>query len=82
MIILKQKLSQNVLWKYKRIISHQGPLAHNHPNYKGSAYNVMIEWENGEISAKPLVVVAKDDPMAVAHAAELLNENVVGCAKY
>ena len=26
----------------------------------------MIEWESGEISAEPLVVVAKDDPVAVA----------------
>ena len=63
---IKDDESQNVLWKYKRINSHQGPLAHNHPNYKGSDYNVMIGWESGEISAEPLVVVAKDDPVAVA----------------
>ena len=63
---LENDESQNILWKYKRITSHQGPLNPKHPDYNGSSYNVMIEWENGEISAEPLNVIAKDDPVAVA----------------
>ena len=47
-------------------MSHQGPLHTRHPDYKGSSYNVMIEWENGEISSEPLHVIAKDDPVSVA----------------
>ena len=39
------------LWKFKRIVKHEGPLSAEHPNYNGSKYNVMIEWENGEIIA-------------------------------
>ena len=28
------------VWKFKRIVSHQGPLSDKDPNYKGSKYNV------------------------------------------
>ena len=35
-----------IFWKFKHIISHQGPLASSHPDYNGSVYNVMVEWEN------------------------------------
>ena len=55
-----------MVWKFQRIVSHQGPLLPNHPDYKGSTYNVMIEWENGEITSEPLQVIAKDDPVTCA----------------
>ena len=55
-----------VVWKFKRISSHQGPLKHDHPDYKGSIYNVMIEWENGEITSEPLSIIAADDPVTCA----------------
>ncbi|MCP4931232.1 MAG: hypothetical protein GY912_04550, partial [Candidatus Marinimicrobia bacterium] len=42
------------LWKFRRILGHQGPLTRDHVDYKGSKYNVSIEWENGEITYKPL----------------------------
>jgi hypothetical protein len=29
-----------VVWKFKKIVSHQGPLTPNNPGYKGSSYNV------------------------------------------
>jgi hypothetical protein len=54
------------VWKYKRIASHQGPLKSGDPNYKGSSYNVLIEWENGEITAEALNVIAADDPVTCA----------------
>ena len=31
------------IWRFKRIIGHQGPLKPNQPDYKGSAYNVQVE---------------------------------------
>ena len=55
-----------VVWKYKRIVSHQGPLKPNDKDYKGSIYNVMLEWEGGEVTAEPLNVIAKDDPVTCA----------------
>jgi len=54
------------IWKFQRITAHQGPLTQNHPDWKGSIYNVMIEWENGEITAKPLSILAADDPVTCA----------------
>jgi hypothetical protein len=41
------------VWKFQRIVSHQGPLAPTHPDYKGSSYNVMVECENGETTKEP-----------------------------
>ena len=58
---LENDESQNVLWKNKRIPSHQGPLHTRHPDYKRGPYNVMIECENGEISSEPMHVIAKDN---------------------
>ena len=55
-----------VVWKFKRIVSHQGPLKPEHPDHKGSSYNVMIEWENGETTSEPLKMVAADDPVTCA----------------
>jgi hypothetical protein len=39
--------SRDVVWKFQRITSHQVPLSPSHPDYKGSNFNVRIEWENG-----------------------------------
>lgn len=55
-----------VLWKYKQILSHQGPLKPDDPNYMGSKWNIKMEWENGETTYEPLAVIAKDDPVACA----------------
>ena len=55
-----------VYWKFKRITAHEGPLTPSHRNYKGSKYNVMIEWENGEITSEPLSIIAADDPVTCA----------------
>ncbi|KAG7350834.1 hypothetical protein IV203_010194 [Nitzschia inconspicua] len=55
-----------VLWKYKKIVSHQGPLRQGDKDYKGSAWNVLLEWETGEVTAEPLNIIAKDDPVTCA----------------
>ena len=55
-----------IVWKFKRIVSHQGPLNSSSPEYKGSLYNVTIEWENGEITDEPLSIIAEDDPVSCA----------------
>ena len=61
------------VWKFKRIVSHQGPLSDKDPNYKGSKYNVMIEWENGETTSEPLSILAVDDPVTCAIYAKEMN---------
>ena len=64
------------MWKYKEIVSHEGPLSQFHSNYKGSKYNVNVRWENDEITSEPLKVIAADDPVTLAQYAldnDLLN---------
>lgn len=63
---IEQEMDSDIVWKFKRITAHEGPLAPNHRNYKGSLYNVMVEWENGEITSEPLSVIAADDPVTCA----------------
>ena len=56
----------STLWKFQRIVAHQGPLTHRHHNYKNSLYNVCIEWENGETIYKPLAKAIIDYPITMA----------------
>ena len=54
------------LWKFKDITAHEGPLRQTDKNYKGSRFNVMIRWENDEVTSEPLDQFAKDDPVSYA----------------
>ena len=54
------------LFKFKDIVAHQGPLESTDPDHKGSKYNVMVEWESGEVTYEPLALISKDDPITCA----------------
>ena len=54
------------LYKFRAIIGHEGPLKATDPNWKGSKWNVQIEWEAGEVTFEPLSVIAADDPFTCA----------------
>ena len=41
------------LYRFRAIIGHQGPLISSDPDWKGSKYNVQVEWETGEITFEP-----------------------------
>jgi hypothetical protein len=56
----------DVVWKFCRIVSHQGPLKPEHPDYKGYTYNIMVEWETGEVTTEPLSMITADDPVTCA----------------
>ena len=60
---LDQQEQQEDLSKFRAITGHQGPLSPQDENYKGSKYNVMVEWETGEITDEPLSLIAADDPV-------------------
>ncbi len=64
--IEKNKDNEDIVWKFKHIVGHQGPLICPDPNYKGSKYNVLMEWENGEITKEPLAIIAADKPITGA----------------
>ena len=57
-----QELKED-LYKFRAITGHQGPLSPQDENYKGSKYNVMVEWETGEIAEEPFSLIAADDPV-------------------
>ena len=52
--------------RFRAIIGHQGPLLASDPDWKGSKYNVQVEWETGEITFEPLSIIAADDPVTCA----------------
>ena len=53
-------------YNFKAIVGHQGPLRSSHPDYKGSSYNVMVEWEDGSKTYEPLAQMIADDPVTCA----------------
>jgi hypothetical protein len=63
---IEQLEEDAIVWRFKRIVGHEGPLTKNHPMWKGSIYNVPIEWENGEISDEPMTTIATNDPVTCA----------------
>ena len=54
------------LFKFRDIVAHQGTLESTDPNHKGSKYNVMVEWESGEVTYEPLTLISKNDPITCA----------------
>jgi hypothetical protein len=56
----------DITWKFCRIVSQQVSLDKNHPDYSGSQFNIMVEWENGEITSEPLQANTEDDPITCA----------------
>ena len=63
---LEKDEEDDVVWKFKSIIGHEGPLTAGNSNYNGSSYNLRVEWETGEITSEPLDIIAKDDPVSCA----------------
>ena len=50
---LDHQEQQEDLYKFRAITGHEGPLSPQDENYKGSKYNVMVEWETEEITDEP-----------------------------
>ena len=67
---LDHQEQQEDLYKFRSITGHQGPLSPQDENYKGSKYNVMVEWETGEITEEPLSLITADDPVTCAEYAK------------
>ena len=58
--------SEYKVWKFKDIIAHEGPLKPGDRSYKGSTYNVMVNWEDDSKTWEPLSIVGQDDPVTCA----------------
>ena len=64
MDFIKGDNGEPVVWNFKKIVSHNGPIDPKSESYLGSFYNLSIEWENGEITEEPLSVIAVEAPVA------------------
>jgi hypothetical protein len=64
--IQKNEENDNTVWHFSHIVGHQGPLLRHDTDYNGLKFNVLVEWENGEITTEPLLVIAADDPVTCA----------------
>ena len=49
--------------RFRAIIRHQDPLLASDLDWRGSKYNVQVEWGTGEITFEPLSIIATDDPV-------------------
>ena len=54
------------LYKFKFIKDHRGPYTSTDPEYFGSSYNLLIEWETGEMTWESLSNIIADDPYSCA----------------
>ena len=61
------------LYKFRCTIAHQGPLQSSDKDYKGSSFNMLIEWDTGETKYEPLDLIASDDPVTCAEYAQRNN---------
>jgi hypothetical protein len=57
-------------WTFVSIKVHQGPLSSNHPDSKGSFYNILVQWEDGSEKFEPLDVMIEDDPVSLGRYVE------------
>ena len=51
---------------YSAILDHQGLLKNHDLKYKGSLYNVLVDWDDGTQTWEPLNIIGKQDPMTLA----------------
>jgi hypothetical protein len=57
-------------WSFLEIKGHVGLLLQKHPDYKCSAYNVLVHWEDGSETYEPLDIMVKDEPVTLAQYAK------------
>ena len=67
----------NGVWNFQSIIGHQGLLNQNNPEYKGSAYNVLVQWETLKQSYEPLHLFSKTQSGRVACAEYAQKNNLL-----
>ena len=68
---IKQDDGWDGVWKFKQILDHQGPIKTNDDQYRGSCYNILVEWETGKRTWEPLLWADKQgmynhDPVMIA----------------
>ena len=57
---------EDEFYRFKCIKDHKGPYTSSDPEYNGSRYNLLIEWETGEQTWEPLSNIIASDPYTSA----------------
>ena len=70
---INENLNSPTTPQINKIIAHQGPLDRDHPDYKGSQYNVTVVLGNEEQSDMTLLEMATEDPVSCANYAKKHN---------
>ena len=63
----------NGLYEFKCIEDHRGPYTSSDPEYLGSSYNLLIEWETVEMTWEPLSNIIASDPYTCASMLRSMN---------
>ena len=50
---------------FHHVSDHQGPLKSHDPHYKGSSWNLSIQWDDGTVTWELLNKIAKFDPVTI-----------------
>jgi hypothetical protein len=61
------------IFKFRCIPAHQGPLRTSDKDYKGSTFNVLVEWVTGKPKYEHLDLIASDDPVTCVEYAKKHN---------
>ena len=69
-IIVEQQAAQEEgrsdLHSFKKILDYQGPFKQHDPKYKGSTWNILVNWEDGTQTWEPLNIIGELDPVTMA----------------
>jgi hypothetical protein len=63
----------NRLWFFKEILDHKGPLTSKSKGWKGSKWNVLVQWDDGSKTWEPLNDMIEADKVTVAAYAQKKN---------
>ena len=64
---------EEILWKWRKIVAHEGPLNQTHSNYMGSKYNLIVEWEDSLVSPTSLSAMKETNKAECAEYAKEQN---------
>ena len=53
-------------FKFRGMKPPLGPLGPDHPDYKGSSYDLLVEWETGKVTHETLTQMSMDNPGSCA----------------
>ena len=62
----REASGETEIFSFREILDHQGPIRSNDPRYKGSSWNVLIQWEDGSTTWEPLSSIVGADIVTVA----------------